>query len=60
MPLISVVVPCHNEQECLPLFVAEFEKAAAEIAAAHADTTFELVLVDDGSTDQTVAAFKAK
>lgn len=59
MPTISVVVPCHNEQECLPLFAVEFEKAAAEIVAAHADTTFELVLVDDGSTDETVAAFKA-
>lgn len=59
MPTISAVVPCHNEQECLPLFVAEFEKAAAQIVAAHADAAFELVLVDDGSTDETVAAFKA-
>lgn len=58
MPVISAIVPCHNEQECLPLFVAEFERAAAQIVAVHADATFELVLVDDGSTDHTLAAFK--
>lgn len=25
MPLISIVVPCYNEQESLPIFLKEFD-----------------------------------
>jgi glycosyltransferase involved in cell wall biosynthesis len=51
-PEISVVIPVCNEAEnVLPL--------AAEIAAALADRPFEVLFVDDGSTDQTAAAVLA-
>lgn len=44
-PLVSVVMPTHNGQE----FVA----AALESVRAQDDDGIELVIVDDGSTDQT-------
>jgi dolichol-phosphate mannosyltransferase len=47
-PAISVVVPLYNEQDN----VAELQ---AQIAAALAGLDYELVLVDDGSTDATVS-----
>jgi len=47
-PAISVVVPLYNEQDN----VAELQ---AQIASALAGRDYELVLVDDGSTDATVS-----
>jgi glycosyltransferase involved in cell wall biosynthesis len=47
---ISIVIPCRNEEECIPLFMAEIAKIEALISAA----TFELIFVDDGSADKTL------
>jgi glycosyltransferase involved in cell wall biosynthesis len=47
-PEISIVVPAYNEEESLPVLVDE-------IHAALADRAFELIVVDDGSTDRTLA-----
>jgi len=47
-PAISVVVPLYNEEDN----VVEMQ---AQIAAAMAGRDFEIVLVDDGSQDQTLA-----
>jgi glycosyltransferase involved in cell wall biosynthesis len=44
--MISVLVPVHNEAESLRLLVAEIESAAIQ-----AELDWELLLVDDGSTD---------
>jgi dolichol-phosphate mannosyltransferase len=46
--LISVVIPCFNEEEVLPLL---FERVSA--AASSWGCPFEVILVDDGSTDGT-------
>ena len=46
---LSVVVPCYNEEEALPIFyntVTEIVKSMG--------ITYELVLVDDGSSDHTL------
>ena len=49
MPALSVIVPCYNEQECLPKFMERMIAAAtAEVGA-----DFEIILVNDGSRDQT-------
>ncbi|MFE4518645.1 glycosyltransferase family 2 protein [Kitasatospora sp. NPDC056783] len=48
-PLISVVVPCFNEEEVLP---ATYERLTA-VMSRLAGCDHELVLVDDGSTDRT-------
>ncbi|KAA8818588.1 glycosyltransferase [Bifidobacterium reuteri] len=52
---LSIVVPCYNEEECLPLFLSSAAQAVREIMTAYPGTTVELVLVDDGSTDGTAA-----
>jgi glycosyltransferase involved in cell wall biosynthesis len=46
---VSVLVPAKDEAENLPLFM----QLAAEAFALHPDTAYEVVVVDDGSTDQT-------
>ena len=50
MKKISVVVPCYNEQEALPIFYVETTKELEKIP----DVTWEFVLVDDGSRDKTL------
>ena len=47
-PDLSIVVPCLNEAEGLDAFLARMV-AAAEATAL----SFEIVLIDDGSTDNT-------
>ena len=47
-PAVSVVVPLFNEEENVPLL-------QAELARALADLDYEIIFVDDGSTDATVA-----
>ncbi|TSE11970.1 glycosyltransferase family 2 protein [Mesorhizobium intechi] len=46
--LISIVIPCRNEAANLPLLIDEIE-------AAMAGRDFELIIVNDGSTDETAA-----
>jgi len=48
-PQISVVIPCRNEQENLAFLLDEVEEALA-------GRSFEIIVVDDGSTDGTRAA----
>ena len=59
MPLISLVVPCYNEEESLPAFFAEASAVMAGMREEHDDVAFEVVLVDDGSTDGTLGAMRA-
>lgn len=54
MQLISIVVPCYNEQEVLPLFYKEINKVMAQIKDKHPDTEFELLFINDGSKDNTL------
>ncbi len=57
--LISIVVPCYNEEEVLPLFYAEITRVMAQIQQAHPDTDFELLFINDGSKDGTLREFRA-
>ena len=54
MKLISVVVPCYNEEEVLPLFYQEITRVAGEMP----DYAFEFLFVDDGSKDGTMKVVK--
>ena len=47
---ISVVVPCYNEEESLPLFYEEVCRVAKEMKVVD----FEFVFVNDGSKDKTL------
>lgn len=54
MKLISVVVPCYNEEEVLPLFYQEVTR----VAGLMTDYSFEFLFVDDGSRDGTLQVMK--
>lgn len=49
VPDISVVIPCYNEQENIEAIVA-----AVGGELQRADVTYEIVLIDNASTDETV------
>lgn len=50
---ISIVVPCFNEKEALPLF---YDKVmdVMQMMERTADVSFEMIIVDDGSQDDTL------
>ena len=52
--LISVIVPCYNEQEVLNLFYDEITRVAGEMTGYD----FEFIFVNDGSRDNTLAICK--
>lgn len=60
MKLISVVVPCYNEQESLPLFYDKITSVAAALSPSQEDgsLSFEFLFVDDGSRDNTLALLR--
>lgn len=59
MPLISIVVPCYNEQESLPIFLKELDGVVRTMTQQDPSISFEAVLIDDGSADKTLAVMKA-
>ena len=50
--LISIIVPCYNEQAAIPFFYKEIDRVSQEMKE---ETDFELLFVDDGSKDETAA-----
>ncbi|HEY8966226.1 MAG TPA: glycosyltransferase family 2 protein [Candidatus Methylacidiphilales bacterium] len=55
LPLVSIVVPFYNEEEVLPALL----RRLGETVRALPDYAWELVLVNDGSADASVAAIAA-
>ena len=58
MRLLSVVVPCYNEEEAIPYFYAEMEKTMDIFREKYPDVAFELLFIDDGSTDGTMQVIR--
>ncbi len=56
MKLLSVVVPCFNEEENIELFYTEVVKYASFFTEN--DIELEILFIDDGSTDNTVNNIK--
>lgn len=54
-PCISVMVPCYNEEESLPLFRAEICRVMEQMPGYD----FEVIFVDDGSKDGTLSAIRS-
>lgn len=50
---ISIIVPCFNEEESLPLFYAEMEKIKFQL-----NDHFEYIFVNDGSKDRTLQVLR--
>ncbi len=60
MDKISVVVPCWNEEEALPIYYREMSRVMENMNRGTDQETvdFELIFVDDGSTDGTYRIIK--
>ena len=56
MKLLSAIVPCYNEEENVAFFYEEFIKNKEFFEEK--DLTYELIYVDDGSSDRTVEEVK--
>lgn len=57
MKLLSVVVPCYNEEKALPYFYDKISEIAEAMGKKH-NLKFEFIFVDDGSKDNTSATIK--
>ncbi len=55
MKTLTLIVPCYNEQDVLPLFYDETSKMISVISAEYPT---EILFVDDGSRDNTLAIIK--
>ena len=55
--LISLIVPCYNEEEAMPLFYKEASRVAAEMKASHG-AEFEFIFVDDFTPDRSIDLLK--
>ena len=54
MKKLTVIVPCFNEQEALPIYYKEMGKIMLQMQ----EVEMELLFVDDGSTDGTLSVMK--
>ncbi|MDE5770848.1 MAG: glycosyltransferase family 2 protein [Ruminococcus sp.] len=54
MKLVSVVVPCYNEQEVLPMFYEEITKVTDKMSVDFPELKFEFLFINDGSKDKTL------
>lgn len=54
MKKVSLIVPCYNEEEALPIFAAELDKVVQGLESYE----FEVLMVNDGSSDGTLKVMK--
>lgn len=59
MKLLSIIVPCYNEEEVLPLFYEEIRKVMAQMQETYPELCFELLFIDDGSKDKTLEILRS-
>lgn len=55
--MISIIVPCYNEEACIDIFYKEITKTAAGMKEKY-DQDMEVIFVNDGSRDKTLALVK--
>ena len=58
MELISIIVPCYNEQEVLPLFYEEIKKVTGQMQKDNQGLEFEYLFINDGSKDETLGMLR--
>ena len=51
MMKLSLVIPCYNEEDAIPIFYEETLKVTEELQS---ELELELCFVDDGSSDRTL------
>lgn len=52
--VISIIVPCYNEQETIPIFYKEINNISEEMKQVN----FEIMFIDDGSKDRTLSILR--
>ena len=52
--LISIIVPCYNEEDSLPIFYEEITKISKDMK----NVDFEYIFINDGSKDKTLEILK--
>ncbi|KAF1304812.1 MULTISPECIES: glycosyltransferase family 2 protein [Enterococcus] len=52
--MLSVIVPCYNEEKSIPLFFEHINKVVLDL-----DMPTEYIFVNDGSTDRTLAVLRS-
>ena len=52
--MISLIIPCFNEEESLPLFYPETTSVLRQM-----NCDYELIFVNDGSRDRTLEILKS-
>lgn len=58
MKLLSIVVPCYNEQEVLSLFYDKITEVMAGMKSEHPELDYEVVFINDGSKDKTLEGLR--
>jgi len=58
LDLITIIVPCLNEEAAIPYFYDEINKTKTQFENEGLSVQFELLFVDDGSTDKTMEVVK--
>ena len=56
MKIISIIVPCYNESDSLPIFRKELHKVIDELNHQY---IFEIIYINDGSKDATLDILKS-
>lgn len=59
MELLTVIVPCYNEEEAVPYFYEEMCRTVEEFHHRWPQVAFEFLFVDDGSGDGTMRVVKS-
>ena len=54
MKKVSLIIPCYNEEQALPIFAGELDKVRQELR----QYDFEVLMVNDGSSDKTLETMK--
>lgn len=54
MEKISIIVPCYNEEKAINIYYNEISKVIKNMK----DILFEIIFIDDGSTDNTLSELK--
>ncbi len=55
MEKLSLIIPCYNEEQVLPILYEELKRVALEMK----DNDFEFIFVNDGSRDNTLLVIKS-
>lgn len=58
MSLLTVIVPCYNEEEAIPFFYEEMLKTIDVFKKEYPQVEFEMLFIDDGSKDKTLEVLR--